>query len=229
MPDRTATGTACAEVAGRDFNGIPFEERVDFGRQGHRCHVRYDGSIIIDVMNDSIDLDVVGTKEAAALVGVQPSNFVRDWAGRPDFPKPVVRLGRRRLWDREAVRDYHRRVGPRRAQRLDDLGLSEDAERWLSIIKRRIVRRFHPERIILFGSQARGDAQADSDIDLLVVVPEEIDRHGLVEAIRTELADIAVAKDVSVTTPAHIERYGDVIGTLLEPALREGVAIYVRS
>jgi predicted nucleotidyltransferase len=36
---------------------------------------------------------------------------------------------------------------------------------------RRIVRRFHPVKIILFGSQARGMATADSDVDLLVILP----------------------------------------------------------
>lgn len=173
--------------------------------------------------------DVVGVKEAAALIGVQPSNFVRDWAARPDFPTPVVALDRRRLWDPEAVLAYRRQVGRRRAERMANLRLSPQAARWLPVIKQRIVRRCHPDRIILFGSQARGDATADSDIDLLVVVPDDRDRRGLVKSLRAELADIEVAKDIFVTTPRTIARYGDVIGTVLEPALREGVQIYARS
>ncbi len=175
------------------------------------------------------NLEFVGTKEAAELIGVRPSNFVRDWAARPDFPKPVVELRHRRLWDREAVLAYRREMGRRRAERISHLELSEDVAHWLPVIKRRIVRRFRPDRIVLFGSQARGDAASDSDIDVLVVVPDDRDRDGLVEAIRMGLTDVPVAKDVFVTTPSQIARYGGVIGTLLEPALREGATIYARS
>ena len=171
--------------------------------------------------------DLVGTKEAASIVGVLAPNFVRDWASRSDFPEPVV-LGGRRLWERAAIEAYDRRVGRRRAARMADLRLSPDAARWLPIMKRRIVRRFHPQRIVMFGSQARGEATSDSDLDLLVVVPDEADTRDLVPSIRAALADVAVSKDVFVATPAQIARYGDVIGTLLESALGEGVTIYAR-
>jgi len=49
------------------------------------------------------------------------------------------------------------------------------AARWLPTIKRRIVRRFHPDRVVLFGSQARGKAGARSDIDLLVRIERKHD------------------------------------------------------
>ena len=180
-------------------------------------------------MSERMNQNLVGTKEAAALFGVRPSNFVRDWANRDDFPKPVATLARGRLWAREDVETYRARTGPRRAVALADLPLSPDAARWLPLIKRRIVRGFRPDRIILFGSQARGQATSDSDLDLLVVVSDDRDRRDLVRSIRAELADVTVPKDVFVTTPSLIARYGDVIGTLVEPALREGVTIYARS
>ncbi|HKZ91195.1 MAG TPA: nucleotidyltransferase domain-containing protein [Candidatus Limnocylindrales bacterium] len=180
-------------------------------------------------MGDSHAMDVVGTKEAAAILGVRPSNFIRDWAMRPDFPRPVVSLDRRRLWERDAVSAYQRRVGRRRGARTASLTVSPAAARWLPVLKRRIVRVADPDRIILFGSQARGDATPASDLDLLVVVPDDRDRSALVPTIRVSLADIGVAKDIFITTPAQVERYGDVIGSLLEPALREGVTIYARS
>jgi predicted nucleotidyltransferase len=181
-------------------------------------------------MSERADGNLVGTKEAAALYGVRPSNFVRDWAGREDFPEPVATLARGRLWarpDLEAYREKQRgdvRWPPRRP-----LKLSPDAERWLPIIKRRIVTHFRPERIVVFGSQARGDATPDSDIDLLVVVDDGRDRSQLLRSIRLALVDVAVAKDIFVTTPSYAARYGDVIGTLVEPALHEGVTIYARS
>jgi predicted nucleotidyltransferase len=180
-------------------------------------------------MSEIPDLDVVGTKEAAALLGVSPSNFVRDWADRPGFPKPVIALDRRRLWERDAVLTFARSVGPRRGARLSSLPLSPQARRWLPTIKRTIVRIADPERIVLFGSQARGEARSDSDIDLLVIVPEGRDVRDLSLAVRTALADVPIAKDVFITTPARVERYGDVIGSLVEPALREGTTIHARA
>ena len=181
-------------------------------------------------MSERVSDDLVGTSEAADVFGVRPQNFLRDWVSRPDFPAPLANLAATRVWSRrdlEAYRDLQRgsiRWPPRRP-----LKLSPDAERWLPTIKRRIVRRFKPERIVVFGSQARGDATSDSDLDLLVVVPDDRDRRELVQSIRLALADVMVPKDVFVTTPSLAARYGDVIGTLVEPALREGVTIYARS
>ena len=134
-------------------------------------------------MSERVNEYLVGTKEAAALFGVRPSNFVRDWANRDDFPKPVATLARGRLWAREDVETYRARTGPRRAVALADLPLSPDAARWLPVIKRRIVRRFRPDRIVLFGSQVRGDARLDSDADLLVVIPGNAHRRHTEAAI----------------------------------------------
>jgi len=181
-------------------------------------------------MSERVSENLVGTKEAADVFGVRPQNFLRDWASRPDFPAPLANLAATRVWSRrdlEAYRDEQRGVfrwPPRR-----QLTLSPDAERWLPTIKRRLVRRFRPERIVVFGSQARGDATDDSDLDLLVVVADGRDRRDLVRSIRVALADVMVSKDVFVTTPSLAARYGDVIGSLVEPALREGVTIYARS
>ena len=181
-------------------------------------------------MSERASENLVGTHEAAEVFGVRSQNFLRDWVSRPDFPAPLANLAATRVWSRrdlEAYRDQQRgsvRWPPRRP-----LKLSPDAERWLPTIKRRIVRRFQPERIVVFGSQARGDATPDSDIDLLVVVSDGRDRRQLLRSIRMALADVMVSKDVFVTTPGHAARYGDVIGTLVEPALREGVTIYARS
>jgi predicted nucleotidyltransferase len=95
-------------------------------------------------------------------------------------------------------------------------------------IAERIVRQFEPLRIILFGSQARGEAGPESDVDLLVVLPEVADKRQAAIEIRRALADLPVSKDIVVTTPAEISRRGDLVGTALRPALREGTVLYER-
>jgi uncharacterized protein len=99
----------------------------------------------------------------------------------------------------------------------------------VSVMTERIVSGFHPERIIVFGSYARGEARADSDIDLLVVMPDGTDRRQTAIAILGVLGGLGVAKDVVVTTPDEIARRGDLVGTVLRPALREGKVLYERA
>ncbi len=101
---------------------------------------------------------------------------------------------------------------------------------WESIqeMTSRIVRNCHPVKLILFGSHARGDARPESDIDLLVVLAEVLDKRQAAVEIRRMLVDLPVCKDIIVTTPEEITRRGHLIGTVLRPALREGKVLYER-
>lgn len=90
----------------------------------------------------------------------------------------------------------------------------------------RIVQQFHPLRIILFGSWARGDARPDSDLDLLVVMPEAQNKRAMTVRIGNSLSDLPISKDVVVTTPAEIVEHGQTIGRVLQPALAEGKVVY---
>ena len=98
----------------------------------------------------------------------------------------------------------------------------------LNRIVRRVVRRFDPERIVLFGSRARGTAGRDSDTDLLVVMPVKGSRHEKEVEVRCALHDIRTPKDIVVVTPDEFARYGHIVGTIACEALREGKVLYVR-
>ena len=91
---------------------------------------------------------------------------------------------------------------------------------------RRIVEHAHPQRIILFGSHASGRAHADSDVDLLVVLPKNGSKRRKTVELYQVLAGMGVPKDVIVVTPEEIEKYRHVPGTIIEPALREGKVVY---
>ncbi len=97
---------------------------------------------------------------------------------------------------------------------------------YLSEVVDRIVRKFHPEKIILFGSWARGEAREDSDLDLLVVLSRvDHKRKAAIEVLRA-LNGLPISKDVIVTTPQEIEERGKTVGYILRPALEEGKVIY---
>ena len=93
----------------------------------------------------------------------------------------------------------------------------------------RIVARFQPARILLFGSRARGAGNRWSDVDLLVVMEEVADKRRAAVEMRRTLSDLPVSKDIIVTTPEEIARRGHIVGTVLRAALREGKVVYERS
>ena len=97
----------------------------------------------------------------------------------------------------------------------------------LQEITRRIVEVAAPEKIILFGSAARGEMTRDSDLDFLVVAVTAHPRETAAQ-IRRHLLDVAVGipKDVIVVTPEELERHKDTIGYIYRPALREGRVLY---
>jgi predicted nucleotidyltransferase len=97
----------------------------------------------------------------------------------------------------------------------------------LDEIVRRIVEVAAPEKIILFGSAARGEIGPNSDLDLLVV-KSDAHRRRLAQAIYMNLFGVGRAVDVVVVTPEDVERYKDAFALVIEPALREGKVVYAR-
>ena len=95
----------------------------------------------------------------------------------------------------------------------------------LDDIVHRIVEVAQPERIILFGSAARGDMNPHSDVDLLVVKDGAHRRH-LAQRIYRSLHGAGAPVDVVVVTPADVERYRDTHALVIKPALQEGRVVY---
>ena len=95
----------------------------------------------------------------------------------------------------------------------------------LDEIVQRIVEVATPEKIILFGSGARGEFSSHSDVDLLVV-KSGVDRLDLMGQIYQNLHGVEAAVDVIVVTPDDIEKYGNSHALVIAPALREGKVIY---
>ena len=99
---------------------------------------------------------------------------------------------------------------------------------WLPAIVARVASEFDPERIILFGSLARGDPGPDSDIDLLVVFRAVSDKRATAVALRRAVAAVPAPIDFVVTDAAEIRQRGAIVGPALGTALSEGKAVYER-
>jgi predicted nucleotidyltransferase len=96
----------------------------------------------------------------------------------------------------------------------------------LDEIVRRVVEVAHPDRIILFGSAARGEMGPDSDIDLLVVKSGVASRGRLEEEIHLSFFGLGASVDVVVATLEDIDIFRDRPGTVIQPALEEGIEVY---
>jgi len=90
---------------------------------------------------------------------------------------------------------------------------------------RRIIATAQPQRILLFGSAARGQANEDSDLDFLVIMRGPVHRRAIAQEIYRNLHGIPTPVDVVVATEQDVQ-HGQAIGSILRPALREGQVIY---
>jgi predicted nucleotidyltransferase len=109
------------------------------------------------------------------------------------------------------------------------LAKAGSVQEWIEEMVRRIVSQFNPEKIILFGSHARGEAGPDSHVDLLVVMAVEGAKRRKATEIDVVLFGINVPVDLIVVRPEELERYRHQIGSIFYPALREGKVLYDRA
>jgi predicted nucleotidyltransferase len=90
----------------------------------------------------------------------------------------------------------------------------------------KIVEAIHPLKIILFGSYARGKANPESDIDVLVVMPEGVHCRRTAQLLYRQIRGLGVPFDILVTTPGTLEKHKDNIGLIYRTVLKEGREIY---
>jgi predicted nucleotidyltransferase len=147
----------------------------------------------------------------------------------PDAPRQALRdLAAWRIGSANADALAHRAHGSTPSSYSPPPTVRNPAIRraWSKVMES-IVSTFHPRRVVVFGSQARGDARPDSDLDLLVVFDDLEDRRERRVQLRRLMSHEAFAKDVLVATPADVER--PPFGSALAEAVREGVTVYERS
>ena len=91
-----------------------------------------------------------------------------------------------------------------------------------------IIRLIDPERIILFGSAARGQAGPESDLDLLVVVPDGTDERRTAMMLYEKIRGVGRPFELLLATPENLTRYKESPGLIYGRILREGKELYVR-
>ncbi|HWC49871.1 MAG TPA: nucleotidyltransferase domain-containing protein [Solirubrobacterales bacterium] len=95
-------------------------------------------------------------------------------------------------------------------------------ERLIAEASRRLEAATEDSKVILFGSYARGEASASSDLDLLVIEPDAPTPRAESARLRRELRDLEVALDVIVISRKQAEELGKVPGTMVNEALQTG-------
>jgi predicted nucleotidyltransferase len=90
----------------------------------------------------------------------------------------------------------------------------------------RLVAAASPNRVILFGSYARGDATEDSDLDLMVIEPQLEDKFGEMVRLRQVLRPLRIPVDVLVYSQDYVNEWGHLPGTALYWALHEGRVLH---
>ena len=98
--------------------------------------------------------------------------------------------------------------------------------RIIDLLVKEIVETVNPLKIILFGSAARGEMKQNSDIDLLVVMPEGVHRRRTAQLLYRQISGLGVPFDILVATPEDLEKHRDNIGLIYRVVLQEGREIY---
>ena len=207
QPDRVILFGQHAKGGPRAFGEVGFLVEMEFEGLARDQAVRIAHGIPHDF---SLDLVVRRPEDVARAVEIGDA-----------FIKGVLERGRT-LHHRPGGAPSRRERAPRRERPPRRGRVSEET---LREIVQRIAEAVQPEKVILFGSAARGEMGPDSDVDLLVVKPCA-NRRETATAIYRNLRGVGAPIDIVVVTPEDIERDRNTIGYIIRPALREGRVVY---
>ena len=93
-------------------------------------------------------------------------------------------------------------------------------------VTKRIVENYKPEKVILFGSYAKGNPAVDSDLDVLVIKNSHLPRYKRGSEIRKHLRGMKIPIDLVVYTNEEIARWQDVKMAFITTAIETGVVLY---
>lgn len=96
----------------------------------------------------------------------------------------------------------------------------------IEFIKEKLTEKFNPEKVILFGSQARMDSDKNSDVDLLVITNPNGNRRKLMVEMDRALKGLNYARDIIILSSNEFERDKLIAGTIARYAFKEGRIIY---
>ena len=104
--------------------------------------------------------------------------------------------------------------------------MTEHRSELLQEMVRRIRATAEPDKIILFGSYARGDEGNDSDLDIFIIIDSDLPRYKRPVPFYQALADSGIAKDIVVYTPSEVEEWKTASCSLVATVLKEGKVLY---
>ncbi|HEX9974875.1 MAG TPA: nucleotidyltransferase domain-containing protein [bacterium] len=91
-----------------------------------------------------------------------------------------------------------------------------------------VVKEIDPLKIIVFGSWARGENKPDSDVDLLIVMPEGIHRRRTAQMLYRNIRGVSIPFDLIIATSSDLEKHRNNIGLIYSTILAEGKEVYAR-
>lgn len=105
--------------------------------------------------------------------------------------------------------------------------MSTNLENTIKEAVNRLVNKFNPEKIILFGSQARGTAKKNSDVDFLVITPyDKSKKIELSNAMYKEISDLMIPIDIVILSKEQYLIDSEIPGTIARPVSKEGKILY---
>jgi excisionase family DNA binding protein len=169
------------------------------------------------------------------------SQTVRNWIAAGQLSSVQATPGGRYRIDAQALLAFEQKGALRPKEAAMDRGMGRPMNEMagappgeliaseLELVVRAIVKSVQPDGVILFGSRARGDFRADSDIDLAILAPDGVARRRVAMRAYESLGAVAarsVAVDIIVLTPSIISAERDLTGSIARAVSREGVLLY---